>query len=36
MLTEDEEGHERVLLADFGIARNIDDVSGLVALARTR
>lgn len=35
MLTEDEDGDQRVLLADFGIARNIDDVSGLTTTNMT-
>ncbi|WP_420865802.1 serine/threonine-protein kinase [Mycolicibacterium holsaticum] len=35
LLTEDEEGDQRVLLADFGIARNIDDVNGLTTTNTT-
>jgi serine/threonine-protein kinase len=35
MLTEDEDGDQRVLLADFGIARNMDDVSGLTTTNMT-
>jgi serine/threonine-protein kinase len=35
MLTEDEDGDQRVVLADFGIARNIDDVSGLTTTNMT-
>jgi serine/threonine protein kinase, bacterial len=25
----DDDGKQRILLADFGIARNVDDISGL-------
>lgn len=32
---DDDEGGERVLLADFGIARNVDDISGLTATNMT-
>jgi len=35
MLTDDQEGEQRVLLADFGIARNLDDISGLTATNMT-
>jgi serine/threonine-protein kinase len=35
LLTEDEEGDQRVLLADFGIARNLDDVNGLTTTNTT-
>jgi serine/threonine-protein kinase len=31
MLTRDDDGEQRTLLADFGIARSIDDISGLTA-----
>jgi serine/threonine-protein kinase len=37
MLThlDDDEDEQRVLLADFGIARNVDDISGLTATNMT-
>jgi serine/threonine-protein kinase len=36
MLTDlDDEGEQRILLADFGIARNLDDISGLTATNMT-
>jgi serine/threonine protein kinase len=35
MLTSDDDGEQRTLLADFGIARNIDDISGLTATNMT-
>jgi serine/threonine protein kinase len=32
MLTHlDDDDEQRILLADFGIARNVDDISGLMA-----
>lgn len=31
MLTDDDGGEQRILLGDFGIARNSDDISGLTA-----
>ena len=37
MLThvDDDEDEQRILLADFGIARNVDDISGLTATNTT-
>ena len=36
MLTHsDDDGEQRILLADFGIARNVDDISGLTATNMT-
>jgi serine/threonine-protein kinase len=35
MLTNDEEGEQRILLADFGIARSLDDISGLTVTNMT-
>jgi serine/threonine protein kinase, bacterial len=35
MVTNDEEGEQRVLLADFGIARDLNEISGLTATNMT-
>ena len=37
MLThlDDDDDEQRILLADFGIARNVDDISGLTATNMT-
>jgi serine/threonine-protein kinase len=35
ILTDDDGGEQRILLADFGIARNVDDISGLTATNMT-
>jgi hypothetical protein len=36
MLTHvDDDGDQRILLADFGIARNVDDISGLTTTNMT-